>query len=61
MIALLKATIEGGGRVERSSADMALVVIAAGRWNYSRMCSTSTSEHLETLSSAASVAEDSGG
>ena len=25
------------------------------------MCSTSTSEHLETLSSAASVAEDSGG
>ena len=61
MIALLKATIEGGGRVERSSADLALVVIVAGRWNCSRMCSMSTSEHLETLSSATSVAEGSGG
>ena len=54
-------TIEGGGRVERSSVDMALVVIAVGRWNYSQTCSTSTSEHLETLSSAAIVAEGSGG
>ena len=55
------ATIEGRGRVERSSADMALVVIAAGRWNCSRTCSTSTSEHLETLSSVAIVAEGSRG
>ena len=61
MMALLKATIEGGGCVERSSADMALVVIATGRWNCSRISSTSTSEYLETLSSAAIVAEGSGG
>ena len=52
MIALLKATSRYEGWFEHSSAVIALVVMSTDRWNYYRKCSTSFSEHVETLNFA---------
>ena len=56
-MALLKATSEYEGRLERSSAVIAQVVMSAGKWNYFRKYSTSFSVHVETLLSATIVGE----
>ena len=56
-MALLKATSERSGRLEHSSADIAQVVMSLGKWNCSRKCSTSSSEHVKTLCSATMMGE----